>query len=213
MDLLTSGYALSGNKRNYIFTMNQSPSINRSKTIEAIAHILQLHQKPMILSRLLKMMYFIDRANLAQANRSLTNDSYLCRKSGLIPQQIPDLILQLQLSEILTVPALGLGYIYLNQSPQTNTLSMVEKSIISQVYHQKKHLNPFNLLDWKYDLWFIRNHLKQKRNSLMTPVDIMLGLGKTKAEIRAYLNNQRPRKSNSQNQTEAYKIALAPSQV
>lgn len=193
--------------------MNHSPTINRTKTIEAIAYILLLNQKPMILSKLLKIMYFIDRLNLAQNNRSLTNDSYLCKKSGLVPQRIPDLILQLQLSEILTIPEQGLGYIALHHSPKTHTLSASEKEIISQVYHQKKHVNPFNLLEWKYDLWFIRNHLKHKRASLLTPVDIMLGLGKTKDEIRAYLNNRRPRKLSSNGLAEAHKIALTPSKV
>ncbi|MEM7591196.1 MAG: type II toxin-antitoxin system antitoxin SocA domain-containing protein [Cyanobacteria bacterium P01_A01_bin.83] len=190
--------------------MNQTPSINKTKATEAIAMILQLHQKPMILSRLLKILYFIDRLSLAQNNRSLTNDNYLCKKSGLIPQQTPDLVLQLQLLEILSTANLGLGYIKLNRAAQTKTLSASEQEMIRQVYHQKKHLNPFNLLEWQYDLWFIRNHLKQKRSSFLTPVDIMVGLGKTKAEIKAYLNNCPPTKSTSQNPTKIPNVALAP---
>lgn len=179
--------------------MNQALSINRNKTTEAIAFILKLHQKPMILSKLLKMMYFIDRLYLAKANRSLTNDSYLCKKSGLIPKHLPDLILQLQLLEVLQVPDTGLGFISLHKYPQTKVLTTLEKKIISYVYHKKKHINPFNLLDWKYNLWFIRNHLKHSNYDFITPVNIMIDLGKTKAEIRDYINSQLPEESKIDN--------------
>ncbi|MEL6441184.1 MAG: Panacea domain-containing protein [Cyanobacteria bacterium J06621_8] len=192
--------------------MPNSSTINRVKTTEAIAYILQLHQAPMILSRLLKILYFIDRLNLALNNSSLTNDNYYCQKSGLIPQQTPDLMLQLQLSEILQVDELQLGYISLRQLPTSTTLSPSEIEIITDVYQQKKDLNPLNIREWKYDLWFISNHLRHKGGNLLTPVDMMLGLGKTKAEIMAYLNSQTTKASKFPSSA-ADQIALTPNKV
>lgn len=168
--------------------MNQALSIN--KTAETIALILQLHQKPMILSKLLKIMYFIDRLYLSLANRSLTNDDYECQPSGLIPRNIPELVMQLQFIEILMPVNTDLEYINLNRNSKAGSLSNLEKEIITEVYFQKKDVAPFDLIAWDYDLWFIRNHLKQRQNNILKPTDIMLSLGKTKAEILDYCNHQ-----------------------
>ena len=164
--------------------------INTDKTAEAIALLLKLHQKPAILSHLLKMMYFIDRLSLAQTNQSLTNDSYLGKKSGLIPKQIPQSIEQMQVKNIVCKLDRSSGYIALNRDINTQHLNNREIEIVTAVYQQKKDINPFNLLDWNYDLEFIKNHVKTKRTILITPVDIMRSLGKTTAEINAYLNTQ-----------------------
>ena len=164
--------------------------IDTAKTTDAIALILKLHQKPTILSQLLKMMYFIDRLYLAHANKSLTNDSYLCRKGGLIPKHIPDLILQLQLREIVAVSQIGAGYIVLNRDRGTNNLNILEQNIIKCIYEKKSQINPFNLLDWQYDLEFIKNHLKQHHNNPISPKDIMISLGKTEADIQAYIQSR-----------------------
>ena len=168
--------------------MNQALSVN--KTAQTITFILQLHQKPMVLNRLLKMIYFIDRLYLALANRSLTNDNYKCLTSGLIPQNIPGLISQLRFIEILAPGNLNLKYISLNQNAKIDSLSNLEREIIAEVYHQKKDLDPLSLRDWNYDSWFITNHLKHKGNNLFKPTDIMLSLKKTKAEILSYHNHQ-----------------------
>jgi len=170
--------------------------INASKTTEAIALLLKLHQKPIILSHLLKMIYFVDRLSLAQANRSLSNDSYLGKQSGLMPKHIPNLFLQLQQQGILSKPFGSQGYIALKRYPAIQELSVVEVGNITNIYQQKKHINPFNLLDWNYDLEFIKNHVKTKRTILITPVDIMCSLGKTEAEIQDYIDNQSNRAKN-----------------
>lgn len=59
---------------------------------------------------------------------------------------------------------------------------------MSHIYHQKKSLNPFNILDWNYDLQFLRKHLREKQRNLITPLDILQHLGKTKEEITDYTN-------------------------
>lgn len=97
--------------------MNQALLINQTKTTEAIALILKFHQKPMILNRLLKMLYFIDKLYLAQSNQSLTNDSFQIKSSGLIPKCSRKLIQQLKLAQTLIVPSTGSGYIALNHYP------------------------------------------------------------------------------------------------
>jgi hypothetical protein len=92
-------------------------AINTDKTTAAIALLLRLHQQPMILHHLLKMIYFIDRLSLAQTNSSLTNDSYLGKQSGLVPKHIPDLIQQLQTDNVVSISsssANNSGYIALN---------------------------------------------------------------------------------------------------
>ena len=160
--------------------------INTSKTTEAISLLLKLHQKPTILSKLLKMMYFIDRLSLYQTNCSLTNDSYLGKKSGLIPKHIPKLISKLQDNNILSTPLDSQGYIILQRYSGIKELGASDVKNITSIYQQKKDINPFNLLDWNYDLEFIKNHVKAKRTILITPVDIMFNLGKTAAEVRAY---------------------------
>lgn len=168
-------------------------AINTDKTTAAIALLLRLHQQSMILSQLLKMMYFIDRLSLAQTNRSLTNDSYLGKQSGLIPKYIPELIQQLQTDNVVSISsssANNSGYIALNSYVDDQTLSKLEKANINRIYQQKKDVNPFNLLDWNYDLEFIKNHVQEKRTILITPVDIMRSLGKTEAEVQAYLDTQ-----------------------
>jgi hypothetical protein len=71
-------------------------------------------------------------------------------------------------------------------------LSELEKASINRIYQQKKDVNPFNLLDWNYDLEFIKNHVREQRTILITPVDIMRSLGKTEAEVQAYLDTQNP---------------------
>ena len=164
--------------------------INTAKTAEAIALLLKLHQKPAIEGHLLKMMYFIDRLSLAQTNQSLTNDSYLGKKSGLIPKQIPQLIEQMQVKNIVCKSHQSSAYITLNRDTNPQHLNNWEIEIIKAVYQQKKDINPFNLLDWNYDLEFIKNHVKTKRTILITPVDIMRSLGKTTVEINAYLDTQ-----------------------
>lgn len=168
-------------------------AINTDKTTGAIALLLRLHQQPMILSQLLKMMYFIDRLSLAQTNTSLTNDSYLGKQSGLMPKYIPELIQQLQTDNVVSISSASAnnsGYIALNSYVDHQTLSEVEKANINRIYQQKKDVNPFNLLDWNYDLEFIKNHVQEKRTILMTPADIMRSLGKTEAEMQAYLDTQ-----------------------
>lgn len=168
-------------------------AINTDKTTAAIALLLRLHQQSMILSQLLKMMYFIDRLSLAQTNRSLTNDSYLGKQSGLMPKYIPELIQQLQTDNVVSISsssANNSGYIALNSYVDDQTLSKLEKANINRIYQQKKDVNPFNLLDWNYDLEFIKNHVQEKRTILITPVDIMRSLGKTEAEVQAYLDTQ-----------------------
>lgn len=168
--------------------MPQTLAINTVKTTEAIALLLELHQKPMILGQLLKTIYFVDRLFLSLANYSLTNDNYLGKKSGLVPKHIPELIQQLQRDSLLSISAKDTGYVVLNRCPQTNTLTNIEIETIKQVYTQKKDLNPFNLLDWDYDLEFIKNHVRTRRTILITPLDIMYSLDKTIAEIEIYLN-------------------------
>lgn len=168
-------------------------AINTDKTTAAIALLLRLHQQPMILNHLLKMMYFIDRLSLAQTNRSLTNDSYLGKQSGLMPKYIPELIQQLQTDNVVSISsssANNSGYIALNSYVADQTLSELEKANINRIYQQKKDVNPFNLLDWNYDLEFIKNHVQEKRTILITSVDIMRSLGKTEAEMQAYLDTQ-----------------------
>lgn len=168
-------------------------AINTDKTTAAIALLLRLHQQPMILNHLLKMMYFIDGLSLAQTNRSLTNDSYLGKQSGLMPKYIPELIQQLQTDNVVSISsssANNSGYIALNSYVDDQTLSELEKANINRIYQQKKAVNPFNLLDWNYDLEFIKNHVQEKRTILITSVDIMRSLGKTEAEVQAYLDTQ-----------------------
>jgi hypothetical protein len=167
--------------------------INTNKTTAAIALLLRLHQQPMILSQLLKMMYFIDRLSLAQSNCSLTNDSYLGKQSGLMPKYIPELIQQLQTDNVVSISSVSAnnsGYIALNSYVDRQILSESEKAIINCIYQQKKDVNPFNLLDWNYDLEFIKNHVREQRTILITPFDIMRSLGKTAAEVQVYLNTQ-----------------------
>ena len=168
-------------------------AINTDKTTAAIALLLRLHQQPMILNHLLKMMYFIDGLSLAQTNRSLTNDSYLGKQSGLMPKYIPELIQQLQTDNVVSISsssANNSGYIALNSYVDDQTLSELEKANINRIYQQKKAVNPCNLLDWNYDLEFIKNHVQEKRTILITSVDIMRSLGKTEAEVQAYLDTQ-----------------------
>ena len=177
--------------------MYKTLPINASKTTEAIALLLKLHQKPMIFSQLLKMMYFIDRLSLAQTNSSLSNDSYLGKQSGLIPQHIPDLVLQLQAEGVLSKTSGSQGYITLQRYAASEQLSVTEINNITTIYQQKKDINPFNLLDWNYDLEFVKNHVKTKRTNLITPIDIMYSLGKTAAEIEAYGEKTAPNRSAS----------------
>jgi hypothetical protein len=182
--------------------------INTNKTTEAIALLLRLHQRPMILSQLLKMMYFIDHLSLAQTNCSLTNDSYLGKQSGLMPKYIPELIQQLQTDNVVSISSASAnysGYIALNSYVEHQTLSKSEKAIINCVYQQKKDVNPFNLLDWNYDLEFIKNHVREQRTILITPFDIMRSLGKTAAEVQVYLD--------AHNQDNLMKIFAAESVV
>ncbi|MEL6929586.1 MAG: type II toxin-antitoxin system antitoxin SocA domain-containing protein [Cyanobacteria bacterium J06600_6] len=182
--------------------MYKTLPINTSKITEAIALLLKLHQKPMILSQLLKMMYFVDRLSLAQTNYSLSNDSYLGKQSGLMPKYIPDLVLELQTQGILSKSSGGQGYIALQRDVAIATLSSLEIENITRVYQQKKSVNPFNLLDWNYDLEFIKNHVKTKRTILITPLDVMSSLGKTKAEMQIYLTSQ-----STQNQSKSLSAA------
>jgi hypothetical protein len=168
-------------------------AINTDKTTAAIALLLRLHQQPMILNHLLKMMYFIDRLSLAQTNSSLTNDSYLGKQSGLMPKYIPELIQQLQTDNVVSISsssANNSGYIALNSYVDDQTLSELEKANINRIYQQKKDVNPFNLLDWNYDLEFIKNHVQEKRTILIASVDIMRSLDKTAAEVQTYLDTQ-----------------------
>jgi hypothetical protein len=165
-------------------------AINTDKTTKAIALLLKLHQKPMILNHLLKMMYFIDRLSLAQTNCSLTNDSYLGKQSGLMPKYTPELVQQLQANNLVSRSSNNSGYIALNRDLDSQALNSWEIANINYIYQQKKNVNPFNLLDWNYDLEFIKNHVREKRTILITPVDIMYSLGKTKAEVQAYLDTQ-----------------------
>lgn len=176
--------------------MNQAISINRAKTSSAIALILQLHQKPMILDRLMKMMYFIDRLYLAQTNQSLTNDSYDITKTGLVPHLMPNLIAELIDSGNLSTSQAGDGYIALNNCHSSN-LNELETKIITHIYLQKRAINPFNFLDWNYDLDFLQQHTKKQGHTLVTPVHILLGLNKTKAEVLAYINSQTEQQANS----------------
>lgn len=179
-------------------------AINTDKTTKAIALLLRLHQQPMILNHLLKMMYFIDRLSLAQTNCSLTNDSYLGKQSGLMPKYTPALIQQLQADGLVSRSSNNSGYITLNRYLERQILSSLEIANINCIYQQKKNVNPFNLLDWNYDLEFIKNHVREKRTILITPVDIMYSLGKTEAEVQAYLDTQtQPSPSNSGNHSAA----------
>lgn len=165
-------------------------AINTDKTTAAIALLLRLHQQPMILNHLLKMMYFIDRLSLAQTNRSLTNDSYLGKQSGLMPKYTPELVQKLQADNLVSKSSNNSGYIVLNRDFNSQSLSSLEIANINCIYQQKKNVNPFNLLDWNYDLEFIKNHVREKRTILITPVDIMYSLGKTEAEVQSYLGTQ-----------------------
>ena len=190
--------------------MNQVISINRAKTSCAVALILQLHQKPMILDRLMKMMYFIDRLYLAQANQSLTNDSYDLTKTGLMPHQMPSLIAELINSGKLTTSQVGDGYIALNHCFDSSNLNELETKIITHIYLQKRAINPCNFLDWNYDLDFLQQHTKKQGHTLVTPIHMLLGLNKTKAEILAYINFQKDQESSlvdSANLTKVAKLA------
>lgn len=164
-------------------------AINTDKTTAAIALLLKLHQQPMLLNQLLKMMYFVDRLCLAQTNCSLTNDSYLGKQSGLMPKYTPELVQHLQADNLVSTSN-NSGYIVLNRDFNSQSLSSLEIANINCIYHQKKAVNPFNLLDWNYDLEFIKNHVREKRTILITPIDIMHSLGKTEAEVQAYLDTQ-----------------------
>ncbi|MEL6495139.1 MAG: type II toxin-antitoxin system antitoxin SocA domain-containing protein [Cyanobacteria bacterium J06623_7] len=172
--------------------MDLTSVINQAKTAEAIALLLKLHHKPAILSQLLKMMYFVDLLSLAQTNQSLSNDSYLAKQSGLIPQQIPQLVAQMEAENLVSRSLHNSTQITLNRYIGYQHLSTREIKLIAAVYHKKKNINPFNLLDWNYDLEFIKNHVKSKRTNLITPVDMMHSLGKTTTEINAYLDSQTP---------------------
>ena len=182
-------------------------SINKTKTTEAIALILQLHQKSMILDHLPKMMYFIDSLYLAQKNKSLTNDSYKITKGGLVPHQVGDIISELQ--SLGFVRMTQSGYIALNKASRINSLSDLEIKIITHIYLQKRGINPFNILDWNYDLEFLQSHSKNHGNTLITPVHMMLQLGKTKGEILTYINSQKPDVVELEKTSDVSKIAIA----
>lgn len=169
--------------------MNPILSVNKAKTTEAITLILKLHQKSMILDQLMKMMYFIDSLYLAQNNKSLTNDSYEITKGGLVPHQVGDIISELQSSGV--VSNFPKGYVTLSKNPKMYSLTDLEIKIITHIYLQKRGINPFNFLDWNYDLDFLQSHTKQYGQLLVTPIHIMLHLGKTKAEILTYINSEK----------------------
>jgi len=187
--------------------MNPVLSINKVKTTEAISLILKLHQKSMILDQLLKMTYFIDSLYLAQSNQSLTNDSYEITKGGLVPYQVGDIISELQSSGFVRMSQSG--YIALNKTPKVDSLSDLEIKIITHIYLQKRGINPFNILDWNYDLEFLQSHSKNHGITLVTPVHIMFQLGKTKAEILTYINSQKPDVVELEKTLAASKVAIA----
>lgn len=189
------------------YFMNPLLSINKAKTTEAISLILRLHQKSMILDQLLKMMYFIDSLYLAQNNKSLTNDSYVITKGGLVPHQIGDIVCELQSSGFISMSQTG--YVALSKTPKINSLTDLEIKIITHIYLQKRGINPFNFLDWNYDLEFLQSHSKKHGGILVTPVHIMLQLGKTKAEILTYLNSQKPDVAELEKALNTSKVAIA----
>ena len=84
-----------------------------------------------------------------------------------------------------------MGYIALSKTPKTGGLTNLEIKIITHIYLQKRVINPFDFLDWNYDLDFLQSHSKNKGSKLVTPIHIMLQLGKTKAEILTYINSQK----------------------
>jgi len=186
--------------------MNPIPCINKAKTKEAITLILELHQKSMVLDQLLKMMYFIDRLYLAQNNKSITNDSYEIKKEGLVPRQVGDIVAELQSSGFINMSQLG--FVTLSKTSKISKLTDLEIKIITHIYLQKRGINPSNFLDWNYDLDFFKSHLKNHSVNLVTPVHIMLQLGKSKAEILTYINSQKPNIAELEKALEISKVTI-----
>jgi len=53
---------------------------------------LRLHQQPMHHLKLMKMMYMSDRRSLEQIETTITGDSYVSMKYGLVLSNVYDLI-------------------------------------------------------------------------------------------------------------------------
>jgi len=62
------------------------------KSVEVAGMFLRLHQQPMHHLKLMKMMYMSDRRSLEQIETTITGDSYVSMKYGLVLSNVYDLI-------------------------------------------------------------------------------------------------------------------------
>ena len=128
------------------------------KTVEAAAMFLKLHGgKPMKHLGLLKMLYIADRIALERMDQPITGDCAYSMKFGPVLSGVLDLINGQNVNDAL---ALWQEYIFspeknfvqLREEPENDYLCELAQEIITEVYKQFGHLDPFDVAEWTHGL-------------------------------------------------------------
>lgn len=127
------------------------------KAVEAAAMFLKLHDKPMKHLGLLKMLYIADRIALERMDQPITGDCAYSMKFGPVLSGVLDLINGQNVNDAL---ALWQEYIFspeknfvqLREEPENDYLCELAQEIITEVYKQFGHLDPFDVAEWTHGL-------------------------------------------------------------
>lgn len=159
------------------------------KAVEAAAMFLKLHGhgKPMKYLGLLKMLYIADRIALERMDQPITGDCAYSMKFGPVLSGVYDLIKGQNVNDALPlwqeyIFSPKKNFVQLRKEPENDYLCELAQEIITEVYKQFGHLNPFDVAEWTHGLpeW-----QKPPENSHIPIVvdDVLRYLNKTDEDI------------------------------
>lgn len=125
------------------------------KAVQAAAFLLKLHGKPMRYLLLLKMLYIADRISLQRIEQPITGDNYTSMKYGPVLSNVYDLIKGKLAEDASSIWSEFIserdGYeVSLLKDPGTDELCEEEEGILTDVYNELGHRNPFVVAEWTH---------------------------------------------------------------
>lgn len=168
------------------------------KTTQAAAFLIKRHGQPSLsYLGLLKMLYISDRRSLQSSGYPITGDGFVSMKYGPVLTRVYDYVKpnagfvnSPYWSEYIATVASPRNpqkkvYVTLIDDPGDDELSLAEEEIMSSVYQEFGHLNPFDVAEWTHSLPEWKNPQKEGKKVVdIRVIELLRYLNKSDEEIQ-----------------------------
>lgn len=156
------------------------------RATQAAAHLLKLRGAPMSYMKLIKLLYFADRAALLRLGRPITYDQWVSMPHGPILSRTYDLVVAEPAPDESPYwrryisPVIGDYEVEaLNEDPPTDQLSKAQEEILDSVFNEWGHLDRWQVRDASH---LLPEYTKTNSSIRIPYRDVLILEGRTEAE-------------------------------